>query len=90
MDTLCLGFLYFGNSLRSITRESVIFRIKTRLKDGFGECSIRMFSQCSFDPYYDHMLHYHGSQYNYRFCTSYSYTVKEIENNLVKQLQLII
>ena len=36
MDTLCLGFLYFGNSLRSIkTGFGCFFKPKGGFKDGY-------------------------------------------------------
>ena len=36
MDTLCLGFLYFDNSLRSIKRcFGYFFKLKRSFKDGF-------------------------------------------------------
>ena len=54
MDTLCLGFLYFGNSLRSITRGfGCFFKPNGSFKDGFGVRSIRVFSKFSLDPYYE-------------------------------------
>ena len=51
MDTLCLGFLYFGNSLRSIARGFGCFF--KALKMVFGVRSIRVFSKFSLDPYYE-------------------------------------
>ena len=59
MDTLCLGFLYFGNSLRSITRGfGFFFKPNGSFKDGFGVRSIRVFSKFSLDPYiYIHIFH---------------------------------
>ena len=46
MDSLNLGFLYFGNSLRSIKRGSgQVFQMKEALKMVFGVCSIRVFLQ---------------------------------------------
>ena len=52
MDTLCLGFLYFGNSLRSIKRGFGCF-FKPKKKMVFGVRSIRVFSKFSLDPYYE-------------------------------------
>ena len=54
MDTLGLGFLYFGNSLRSIKRGSGCFlQTKGSFKDVFSVRSIRVFSQVLLDPYYE-------------------------------------
>ena len=54
MDTLCLGFLYFGNSLRSIKTDfGWFFKPKKSFKDGFGVRFIRVFSKFLLDPYYE-------------------------------------
>ena len=54
MDTLCLDFLYFGNSLRSIKRGfGCFFKPKESFKDLFGVRSIRVFSKFSLDHYYE-------------------------------------
>ena len=58
MDALCLGFLYFGNNLRSIKRGFGYFlQIKRSFKDGFGVHSIRVFLNLRWIPI---MNHYSG------------------------------
>ena len=55
MDNICLGFLYFANSLRSIKRGSgQVF--SNKLKMVFGVCSIRVYLQFLLDPYYEPLL----------------------------------
>ena len=44
MDTLCLGFLYFGDSLKEALAAFLNL---------FGVCSIRVYSNFSLDPYYE-------------------------------------
>ena len=57
MDTLCLGFLYFGNSLRSIkTGFGCFFNPREALKMVIGVRSIRMFQKFLLDPYHDEQL----------------------------------
>ena len=54
MDTLCLGFLYFGNSLRNIkTSLGWFLNPKKALKMVFVVRSISVFSKFSLDPYYE-------------------------------------
>ena len=51
---MSIGFLYFGNSLRSIkTGLGWFFKPKDSFKDGFSVRSIRVFSKFSLDPYYE-------------------------------------
>ena len=57
MDTLCLGFLYFGNSLRSVKTDlGWFFKPNENFKDGFGVRSIRVFLKFALDPYYEPLL----------------------------------
>ena len=57
MDTLCLGFLYFGNSLRSIkTGLGWFSNPRKALKMVFGVRSIRVFSKFLLDPYHEPLL----------------------------------
>ena len=90
MDSLCLGFLYFGNnSLRSIKRE--FFQTKEVLK-WFGVCSIRVFYNFSLDPYYetttmihDYVIHqiFKGHQ-NRITCTTYDTRTSRQHNMKLK------
>ena len=80
MDALCLGFLYFGNNLRSIKRGFGYFlQIKRSFKDGFGVCSIRVFLNFHWIPI---MNHYSGSSW----CTRQRAYLNHSNSNQVHSL----